>query len=161
VGLLVKCPQCNKLFAKGDICPICGLAEDEAATQRVQKAREEYRKRKALSETNYAIYVGLMIGLIAVSAGLIGIGWITEAWLRIPYTARLVGAEVLQDTSPTLVWLTWIGIVLGVIWVVLAFLVATSGNWWSTAVLCPECNFRLDGKKEEPTNCPSCSIRIR
>ena len=160
MGLLVQCTQCATMFSGNSPCPKCGHIQDPADAERFQKIQQEFQQRKQRRETNYAIYIGLVIGLGAMTVAVAGVLWLTrlwEVWYR--WVRPLKPGEFDAILVPW--WAAPVVAGLGIIGLILAILLVGSQRWWPGGLCCPSCEASLGGLKNEPKHCPVCSVQLQ
>jgi hypothetical protein len=141
-SLLMPCPQCRSMIAKGYPCPDCNWSEQvESDGTPDADFVAEYAHREKMHLRNYTLYMILMLG-----TGLVG-ALTAYMWFRFMYMGS-IRAFIMVG------FLTILTAGLGVA-------VKFSGNFWPTRFNCPACDVRLDQIGLSGESCPGCSIRLK
>jgi hypothetical protein len=141
------------------ICPKCGHADDPADVERLRSILEEFERRKRRQETNYAIYIGLVIGLTAAGVALAIVMWGWNLWDPLWNLFSSPRPGVVPASVP--LWLTILACSLAIACVVLGVLLVGAKRWWPTEIQCPACEYNFGPLDKDPNFCPSCSIALR
>ena len=141
-SMLMDCPQCHAMIAKGTICPECRWSEKSEDEEHVdQDHRLEFARREDIHNRNYLIFMVLKIatGLVAMFTGFM--------WFRFIYLGNIAA-------------LFWI-VLLTLLTAGLGFLLTCAKKFFPTDLNCPGCDFQVDKLGIATSDCPSCGIPLK
>jgi hypothetical protein len=151
------------MTAKGSPCPECHYspnAPKKAEGQEGQDSVTEFARRRQVHTRNFAIFMGLAMGEVAIVITLVVLAFIMRGTRR-RVQWGMVDDDQLEIAVSSHQGFWWLAILLLVALGVVSLLLWKCKTLWPVDLNCPSCEIRLDELGDIPNSCPSCQAQLR